>query len=185
MEQAFELARRTIAQDDSLSEAHALLGKVYLWKGQHGHAMAELQKALSLDPNNADALAALGSILGWAGRPEESLRMIKKAMRFNPVYPVYYLWILGHAYFLMEEYEEAIAAFKRALILNPDFHPTYFYLAASYSELGQVEEARAEMAKLLRKWPGGCWEIAKQRLPYKDHAILTRLFDALRSAGLN
>jgi adenylate cyclase len=185
VEQAFELAKKTIGQDESLSEAHALLGKVYLWKGQHEHAIAELQKALSLDPNNADGLAALSSILGWAGRPEEALRMIKKAMRFNPVYPVYYLWILGHAYFLMEEYGEAIAAFKRALILNPDFHPTYFYLAASYSELGQVEEARAEMAELLRKWPGGCWEIAKQRLPYKDHAILTRLFDALRSAGLN
>ena len=41
--------------------------------------------------------------------------MIKKAMRFNSVYPVYYLWILGHAYFLMDEYEEAIAAFKRTV----------------------------------------------------------------------
>jgi adenylate cyclase len=184
VERAYDLAKGAIALEESLSEAHSLLGNVYLWKGQHELAIAELQKALTSDPNNADGLATLGSILSWAGRPDEGLRMIKKAMRFNPIYPVYYLWILGHAYFLMDEHEEAIAAFKRALNLNPNFYPTHFYLAASYSDLGREEEARDEFAELQRKWPRGSLESAKQRLPYKHNAILERLFEALRKAGL-
>ena len=184
VEEASELAKKAIALDASLSEAHGLLGEVYLWKNQHEQAIAELGEAISLDPNNADGLARLANILTWAGRPEEALGLIKKAMRFNPVYPVYYLWDLGHAYFMMERYEEAIAAFKRALSLNPNFHPAHFYLAASYSELGRLEEARADVAALLRKWPGGSLELARERLPYKDEAVLDRLFDALRKAGL-
>jgi adenylate cyclase len=184
VESAFELAQRAVALDDSLPESHCLLGQVYLWKGQHDKAIAELQRTVSLDPNSADGLAGLGSILAWSGRPEEALGLIKRAMRLNPIYPVIYLWNLGHAYFLMERYEEAVAGFKRALNLNPNFHPAHFYLAAGYSELGRLEQAQAEVAALLRKWPGGSLEMATQRLPYKDAAVLDRLLDALRKAGL-
>jgi adenylate cyclase len=184
LESALELAQRAVALDESLSEPHDLLGQTYLWKGQHDKAIDELQRAVSLDPNNADGLAGLGSILAWSGRPEEALDLIKKAMRLNPIYPVLYLWDLGHAYFLMERYDEAVAVFKRALNLNPSFHPSHFYLAASYSELESLEQAQAEVAELQRKWPGGCLEMARQRLPYKDGAVLDRLFEALRKAGL-
>jgi adenylate cyclase len=184
LEKASQLAKMTIALDNSLSEPHDLLGHVYLWKGKHEQAIAEHEQAISLDPNNAEGLAGLGSVLAWAGRPEEAVSVLKKAMRLNPIYPVYYVWSLGHAYFLMERYEAAIEAFKRALIRNPNFHPAYFFLAASHSELGQEEEARADVAELMRKWPGGCLEVAKEMLPYKDNAVLERLFDALRRAGL-
>jgi adenylate cyclase len=184
LERASELAKMTIALDDSLAEPHDLLGHVYLWKRQHERAIVEHQQAVSLDPNNAEGLAGLGGALAWAGKPEKAVKVIKRAMRLNPIYPVYYVWNLGHAYFLMERYEVAIEAFKRALNLNPNFHPAHFFLAASYSELGQEEEARADVVELMRKWPGGCLELAKLRLPYKDEAILERLFKSLRKAGL-
>ncbi len=100
-------------------------------------------------------------------------------MRFNPHYPAYYLFHLGHAYFLTGEYEEAIAALKRVLNRNPDFVPAHFYLAASYSELGQEEEARTHVTEL----PEGSLEETGQRLPYKDHGVLERLFGALRKVG--
>ncbi len=179
LEQAFELAQRAIALDDSLPEAHSVLGDVYLWKKQHEQAIAELEKTIALDPNDADGLTDLGSILTWAGRPEEAIGLIKKAMRFNPHYPAYYLFHLGHACFLTGEYEEAIAALKRVLNRNPDFVPAHFYLAASYSELGQEEEARTHVTEL----PEGSLEETGQRLPYKDHGVLERLFGALRKVG--
>jgi len=184
LEHAFELAQRTLDLDDSLPLAHHLLGKVYLWKKQHEKAIAELEKAIALSPNDADELAGLGYILNWAGRPEEAIGLVKKAMRLNPIYPAYYSWELGHAYFLMGRYEEAIETLKRVLGRNSDFMPAHVYLAASYSEIGRKEEARAEAAELERLSPQTSLEAMRQRLPYKDQAVLEHLFDGLRKAGV-
>ncbi len=184
LEDALEWAQKAIALNDSLPEAHCLLGAVYLWKRRHEQAIAEVEKAIALDPNHADGFEKLADALSWAGRPKEAIGLVKKAMRLNPVYPVWYLWNMGHAYFLTEQYEEAIAALKRVLNRNPNFYPAHFYLAASYSELGRKDEARAEVAELQRKWPECSLENARLRLPYKDQAVLERLFDAQRKASL-
>jgi adenylate cyclase len=184
LESAFESAQKAISLDDSLSKAHALLGKVYLWKKKHDQAIAELEKTITLNPNYADGLAALGEILYFAGRPEEAIAVLKKAIRLNPIPPVWYFHGLGHAYFLAGRYEEAIAALKRVLNRNPNFWPAHVYLAASYVELGQEEEARAEAADLLKVHPNFSLQTGRQRLPYKDQAVLERLGESLRKAGI-
>jgi len=184
LERAFELEQRAIGLDDSLPEPHRFLGDVYLWKKQHDQAIAEYEKAIGLDPNDPEGFQGLGSILNWAGRPEESIELVKKAIRLNPIYPVYYLFSLGHAYFLTGQYEEAVAALKRVVNLNPNFWPSHVYLAASHIELGREEEARAEAAEVLRISPSYSQEAWRQRLPYKDQAVLERLLDSLRKAGL-
>jgi adenylate cyclase len=184
LEQAFELAQRAITLDDSLPIGHHVLGEIYLWEKQHELAIAELEKTTTLDPNYANGYVVLGGILNWAGRPEEAIGLIKKAMRLNPRYRSWYLWELGHAYFLTGRHEEAIETFKKAIDRNPDYMPAYAYLAASYSELGREEEARAEAAEFSRLSPQTSSEAWRQRLPYKDQAVLERLFDSLRKAGL-
>jgi adenylate cyclase len=125
----------------------------------------------------------LGYILNFAGRPEEAIGLVKKAMRLNPRYPVPYLWELGHAYFLTGRYGETIETLKRVLDRNSDFMPAHAYLAASYSEIGREEEARAEVAEIERLSPQASLEALRQRLPYKDQAVLERLLDSLRKAG--
>ncbi len=184
LEQAFEIAQRAVALDDSLPLGHQILGEVYLWKKQHEQAIAELEKTIALNPNDAEGVLGLGSILNWAGRPEEAIGLVKKAMRLNPMCPVSYFWNLGHAYFLTERYEEAIEIFKKVLDRNPNFLPAHAYLAASYSELGRHEETRAEAAEVRKLSPQTSLEAWRQRLPYKDQAVLERLFDGLRKAGV-
>src|SRR5262249_30831452 len=116
LEQAFALAQRAITVDACLPDGHRLLGIVYLWKKQHELAIAEAEQALALDPNHADGYVSLGDILNWAGRAEETVPLVEKAIRLNPQYPPWYLWDLGHAYYLTGRYEETIATFKRLLI---------------------------------------------------------------------
>ena len=118
------------------------------------------------------------------GRPEDAVGLIEKAMRLNPRYPYNYLSWLGMAYRLTGRYEEAIAALKSATIRNPDFLSPHFHLAVIYSELGREEEARAEVAELLRISPNFSLEVLRQILPHKDKAVLERLLAALRKAGL-
>jgi adenylate cyclase len=184
LDQALALAQRAVAVDDSLAQAHATLGNVYVWKKQYDQAIAEAERAIALDSNFAEAYMGLGEILKFAGRPEEALGLIEKAMRLNPHYPATYLFCLGTHYRLMGRNEEAIAAFKRALTRNPDFLPVHINLAVVYSELGREEEARAEAAEVLRINPKYSLEVLRQITPFKDPAVLERMFAALRKAGL-
>jgi adenylate cyclase len=184
LEQAFALAQQAIAVDPLLPHGHRLLGIAYLWKKHYELAIAEVERALALDPNHADAYVALGDIFNWAGRAEETAPLVEKAMRLNPQYPLWYLWDLGHAYYLTGRYEEAIATFKRVLARNPDFMPAHAYLAVIHSELGLKEEARAAGVEFLRLSPQLSLDALKQRLPYKDPAVLERVLNAARKAGL-
>ncbi|MEJ2123033.1 MAG: winged helix-turn-helix domain-containing protein [Alphaproteobacteria bacterium] len=184
LEIAFEHARKAVALDDWLPVGYAILGEVYLWKKEHEKAIAAQEKAIALSNNAADQIAGLGGILIWAGRPEKSIELVRKAMRLNPMYPIEYLWNLGHANFVLGRYDEAIEALKRIRDRNPDYLPAHAYLAASYSELGRDEEARIEAAEVKRLSPQASIETWKQRLPYKDQAILERLVASLRRVGL-
>jgi adenylate cyclase len=151
---------------------------------QHDQAIAEAERAIALDPNDADSYAWLGAILDLAGRPEEAIGLIEKAMRLNPHYPPFYSFQLGEAYRYTGRYEEAIAAYKKALTHIPDLLPAHLGLATIYSELGRAEEARAEVAEVLRITPKYSLERLRQMSPYKDPAVLERMLAALRKAGL-
>jgi TolB-like protein/class 3 adenylate cyclase len=171
LEWAFGAAQRAVALDDASPIAHQVLGEVYLWKQQHDKAIAEAERAVALDPNDAEGYALLAEILTFAGEPHEAIRLLQKAMRLSPYFPIFYELLLGHAYLLTERHEEAITALKRALIRNPNFLPAHAYLAVAYYESGRKEEARDEMAAVLKISPQASGRI----LPYKDHAVLERL----------
>jgi len=179
LERAFELAQRAKGLNPSLPEAHRTLGEVYLWRKQHEQSIAEYEVSVDLNPNYADGFVGLGSVLSFAGRPDEAVELVKRGVLLNPMHPAYYQWNLGHAYYLTRRYEEAIEAFKRALNRNPNFHPAHVYLALIYNELGREEEAGVEWAEFVSRNPQTSPDAWRQRLPYKDQAVLESMFDAL------
>jgi tetratricopeptide (TPR) repeat protein len=184
MERAFELAQKAIELDDSSIFAYELLGYIYLLKDrQHEQAIAVAEKVIALDPNFAGGYGLLAEILGFAGRPEEVIGLMEKAMRLNPRYPAIYLFWLGNAHYQMGRYDEAIAALNSAVIRKPNHLPTHLFLAASYVELGQEEEAQAEVAEILRISPD-YRSGSKSRAPWKDQTVPKRIQAALRKAGL-
>ena len=74
----------------------------------------------------------------------------------------------------MEKYEEAIAALKKGVTRNPDLMVSHLFLAVIYSELGRKEEAQAEVAETLRISPRASMEGQRERMPFKDQAVLER-----------
>ena len=180
----FQSAKKSVSLDDSLPLAHAYLAWAYLWKRQHEQAISEARHAISLDPNFAEGYARLGEILNLAGRPEEGLDLVKRAMRLDPHFPPNYLIYVGHAYYAMGNYEEAIAAMKRALTGNPDFLHPHRTLAAIFGELGRKEEAQAEVAEVLRINHRASLESQRERIVFYDQAVSERYIMGLRKAGL-
>ena len=184
LEQVFALAQKALALDDSLADAHRLLGWAYLAKNQYEQALAEVERCITFNPNDAFAYAWLADILSRTGRPKEAIGVAEKALRLNPRNPFRSLTVLGNAYFLAGRTEEAIATMKRAISASPNYLPPHLTLAAIYSELGRGEEAKAEVAEVLRISPNFSLEVARQRALLKDPTVLERILAALRKAGL-
>jgi len=184
LEQARALAERAIALDNTLADAYRLLGQVYLWEKAHDRAIAQAERAVVLAPNDADGYETLAEILGWSGRAEESVRLIRRAMRLNPRYPFFYLWTLGHAYYLTDKRQEALDAFGQIVQRNPNFAPAHAYRAVVLSELGRAKEARQAWDEASRLSPSASMSNLRERLPYKRPADLDRLLAAAHRAGM-
>jgi len=184
LQRAFELAQKALAMEESIDVAHSLLASIYLVMRQHDKAIAEGERAVALNPNGAFAYMVLAAIVGCAGKWEESVLYAKQSMRLNPFPEFGDYWILGRAYFMTGQFDEAIVALRKALQMNPNFLPAHIFLAAYYSSLGRDAEATASAKEVLRINPKFTIESYAKTLPYKDKADIDREVDALRKAGL-
>ncbi len=181
---AFELAQKALAMEESIDLTHALLGVCYLVMRQHDKAIAEGERAVALNPNGAVAYSILAGIVGCSGSWEESVLYAKQSMRLNPFSEPTDYWILGRAYFMTGEHDEAILMLKKAVQISPDFLPAHVFLAACYSSLGRDTEAAAAAKEILRINPKFNVESHGKTLPYKNEADIEREITALHKAGL-
>ena len=184
LERARELAEKAIALNDTMVGCYHLLGQVDLWMKEHDRAIAKAEHAVALAPNDADGYETLAEILGWSGRPEESIAKIRHAMRLNPHYPFYYLWTLGHGYYLTGRRQEALDAFAKLAQENPNFLAAYAYSGVLFDELGRMKEAREAWAKAGQLSPGASMQSLRDRIPYRRPADLDRLLSAMHRAGM-
>jgi tetratricopeptide (TPR) repeat protein len=81
-------------------------------------------------------------------------------------------------------YEEALAELKKSLELSPNNYYSQIGLVAAYSMLGQEEQARTAVKKLLKMEPNFTTRSLSKLLPYKNQVDLKRFLDAVRKAGL-
>jgi adenylate cyclase len=139
---------------------------------------------VAVAPNDADSYETLAEILAWSGQPEESLRMIRLAMRLNPHHPFFYLWTLGHSYYLTNRRPEALDAFAELVQRNPNFVPAHAYRAVLLSELGRMKEAREAWDRASAISPGASMPNLRERLPYKRPADLERFLAAVHRVGM-
>jgi adenylate cyclase len=181
---AWELAKKALAIDDSDDRTHSLMGDLYLQKRQYDKALSEAERAVTLNPNGALAYFRLAGILGWLGRWEESVLYAKKAIRLNPIPGIWYYFPLGHAYFMLGQYEESIVAYKKMQNRSPDSIAAHSFLAACYSSLGRDAEAAAEVKEVRRINPKYSVVAQSKLLRYKNKADLERYVTAFRKAGL-
>ena len=106
-------------------------------------------------------------------------------MRLSPIYPNWYLNVLGYAHYLLGQYDEAEGVLKQALERDPAYGDSRCILAACHQARGRIEEARRELERLRRHSPGfGLHDMEAQLAIEKDQAAVARFLEALRSLGL-
>jgi adenylate cyclase len=184
LEEARVAARLALALDDRYPPAHLALGAFNLWARQHDAAIREIETAISLNPNYAEAQNELGLILHYAGRSEEALPHFNRAMALNPYFPGHWLHFSAQAAYQLGRYEAAVDILKRRIIRNPDTDASRVLLAASYGQMGLVEEARSAWREVFRVNPAYSLEHRRKVLPYKNPEDFERIVEGLRKAGL-
>lgn len=184
LEKAKDYGEKAIAADAGESAGYATLAHVYLWTQEHRKGIAQIRKAISLGPGNAEWLAALGEQLTWAGKPKEGIRYLEQAMRLDPKYPAWYLWNLGHAYYLDGGYDKAAEIFQRSLVKDPHFWPSHAYLALCFDAMGEGTRAEAEILAACDATSSQTDLAWEDRLPYKDRELGERIVGRLREMGL-
>jgi adenylate cyclase len=182
--EAVRLFQKAIAIYPSAADTRGLLGLVYTMMRQHDKGIAELEKAIALNPNVADNHAWFGFVLHLNGKHKEALGEIKKAIRLNPFPRSFYFMYLGNAYMYEGMYDESIAAYKKALRVQPNNLFPHLRLAAVNSLLDREEEAHAEAAEVLRINPKFSLQRFAKTVPFKNQADTDHLINALRKAGL-
>ena len=179
-----EAARNAIAADREDFWGYAVLGAAELLMQRHDSALSSVDHALELNPNNADARAVRASVLNFLSRPEEGLSEIKLAIRHNPHYPNWYLPAIGRSYYLLERYHDAIPYLERAVNLSPEFTSGRTQLAANYVAVGRLDEARTQVAALLKVIPDLTLTQVGKMAPFSKEEELNRFLSLLGKAGL-
>jgi len=157
---------------------------VYIWARQHELAIAEGERAISLDPNFAHAHLDLAWFLHYAGRSTEALDMLDEAVRLDPHFSDIIFHLRALCYFHMGRYEDSVASLKRRLIRNPNTDVSHVLLAACYGHLGRFEEARAAWREALRINPDYSLEHKRRILPYKNPGDLEHYMEGLQKANV-
>jgi adenylate cyclase len=187
IEKAIELVQKALAMDDTLAEAHGLLGYLYTQKREYEKGIAEGERAVALNPGVANILGYYAFSLNFAGRSEEAIPLLQKAIRLNPnpvsSFLTYHMQ-LGQAFMYTGRYEEAVSAYKKAVERMPKYPWSHLMLAATYSMMGREKEAQAEVAEVLSISPKFSLDFYEKRAILKDRSIVDKIVSALRKAGL-
>ena len=105
-------------------------------------------------PSSAHAVIGLAKL--FDGHPEETESHELEALRVSPYDTEANVWVeyIALAKQHLGAYEEAIGLYRRSKELNPNYATGRFNMAATLVELGQLDEARAEVQAGLALNPG-------------------------------
>ncbi|MBZ9756332.1 winged helix-turn-helix domain-containing tetratricopeptide repeat protein [Mesorhizobium sp. ESP6-5] len=154
---------------------------------EHDRRLADemFAQALALSASCA-FVYTLGCVpVAYGGDAARAIDWCEQAMRLSPLDAMSCVpqGIVGFGNFLSGRHEQAIAAGRRAVELNPGFSILHGWLAAPLARLGRIEEARASAARLIALDPHftiGRWAAAVGIAP----GIIDDVTDALLVAGL-
>jgi TolB-like protein/DNA-binding winged helix-turn-helix (wHTH) protein len=201
----FESAGLEFLRGIELNPGYATGREWYGWHlaelGRNGEAVAEVEKAESLDPLSLIVSSDLAEELVVAHRYDEAVKQTRKTISMDPFFaPAHY--VLGQAFVQKHTYNEAVAELKKAIDLSGGSTAFTANLAYAYAVSGRKDEAVKILDDLTNRSKNGFSNSAEIAIVYvgldkKDEAmawlekayeerfspwvLMRPCFDALRS----
>jgi TolB-like protein/Tfp pilus assembly protein PilF len=143
MERAREMARRALALDDSLAEAHTSLGWVsFIYDWNWPAAAAEFGRAIRLNPAYSVARQWHSWFLIAMGQTAAAMAEGRRAIELDPA-SVSIRRSMGWLHYYARESEAALEHLRRALEMNPTSDENHRLLGLAYLQQGKYDEAGA------------------------------------------
>jgi len=143
-----DAARKALAIDETLADAHLLLGTVAHWYDwDWATAEREYRRAIELNPNDPRPHEFYSWFLSTnMARADEAIAEAKKGQQLDPV-SAETNQFLGGAYFFARRYDEAIDQLRKAAEFDPDYWLAHEFLGQAYEQKGKLPEAIAEFQR--------------------------------------
>jgi adenylate cyclase len=181
--EALPVIHEAIALGPQHAGGHVNNGIALVMQGQCELAVAEGRRAVSIDPNHAGAHLILGNALCFSGQPREAIEAVRLGLRHDPHAPQAYIARLSlvMAHYFLREYENAVEAAREVLRLYPDHPWADIWLAASFGQLGRLEEAGDALKKAMTL---KAFDLTvRRRPPYTRVEDHEHKLEGLRKAG--
>jgi tetratricopeptide (TPR) repeat protein len=152
---ALPMLEKAAAFSPGNAEAHALLATAAFFSGKNEQAVAAYKKALELKPDNTSWRTDYGLFLARSGELEAAATELKKVVAAPGYKDAAGFVNIGYVYRNMKppKLEDSIAAYKRALELDPKEEQAALGLAWSYLTAQRYDESIAAYNKVLQMEP--------------------------------
>jgi len=149
-------AGREFTRGIELNPGYAIGHEWYGWHlaalGRHEEAIAEVEKAVSLDPLSPSIGTDLAEELLVAHRFDEAITQSRKTLILDPFFaPVHY--VLGQTLVQKHNYNEAISELQKAIELSPGSTAFKANLAYAYAASGMPNKATKILDDLKNRSP--------------------------------
>ncbi|HWC18000.1 MAG TPA: winged helix-turn-helix domain-containing protein [Terriglobales bacterium] len=136
-------ARRALAIDDGLAEAHnALAASLFFYDWDFDSAEKEFRRALALNPNYAQAHQWYAQYLLTMGRQNSAVEELKRAEELEPL-----SHFSGGSGRYGKQYDLIIEHARKELELDPSFFRAYSALGGAYALKGMYRDSIAAYQK--------------------------------------
>jgi adenylate cyclase len=151
IEQGLAFAHHAVRLDPSSQRARAALAFALLVKGETAASLVETENALALNPDTFVYLETIGWLLSLLGEWDRGTALVRKAVARNPHHMPWAHTALWADHLRRGEVENA---YQEALrYSDTGFFWRSLMRACCLGHLGRLEEARVEVAELLRTKP--------------------------------
>lgn len=125
------------------------LGDLYFKNGKYDEAIVEYSQAVRLNPLSADNRYSLGLAYLSDGRLKEAENQFIEVSRLTPNSPVGFFG-RGQVFRAQGQYDKALEQLKKAIKIDDRFANAYLELGYSYTDMGDIDQARVQSATLER-----------------------------------
>ena len=181
---AYESAEKALQLDSSNPDGISLMSMIYLNRVELDKSLEIIEKGVVAYPSHSFMLGMSAVVYRALGKPKEGLRRIQRAIRLCPLFPPWYLMVLGSLCTFDGQVERAVKVLRESVTREPESNLARVWLIHALIEAGKITEARKEAFEVVRVEPefsGARWG---ESIELKDSDAMPAILANLKKANL-